>query len=95
MVRLVERVTEPGATVLDPFLGSGTTLVAAELLGRRGIGIEISTEYFDVACRRVEDATKQPRLFSLSEAKRGESPPALFGAEELAETGSDVTGWTQ
>jgi DNA modification methylase len=82
MVRLVERVTEPGATVLDPFLGSGTTLVAAELLGRRGIGIEISPEYFDVACRRVEDATKQPRLFSLSESERGEPPPALFGAEE-------------
>ncbi len=46
-------------TVLDPFMGSGTTLVAAELLGRRGIGIELSPEYFDIACRRVEEAVRK------------------------------------
>lgn len=45
--------------ILDPFMGSGTTLVAAELLGRRGIGIEISPEYFYIACRRVEAAVKE------------------------------------
>jgi site-specific DNA-methyltransferase (adenine-specific)/modification methylase len=48
-----------GASVLDPFMGSGTTLVACELAGMAGTGIEISTEYFDVACRRVEAAVKQ------------------------------------
>jgi len=47
-----------GATVLDPFMGSGTTLVAAELLGRKGIGIELDPGYFDIACRRVEKAVR-------------------------------------
>jgi len=48
-------------TLLDPFMGSGTTLVAAELLSRRGIGIEIDPGYFDIACRRVEETVKQRR----------------------------------
>lgn len=49
--------------ILDPFLGSGTTLVACQRLGRMGTGIEIDPEYFEVACRRVEEATRQPDLF--------------------------------
>lgn len=50
-------------TILDPFMGSGTTLVACQRLGRKGTGIEIDPEYFDIACRRVEEATRQPDLF--------------------------------
>lgn len=50
-------------TVLDPFMGSGTTLVACQRLGRAGIGIEIDPDYFDIACRRVEEASRQPDLF--------------------------------
>ena len=50
-------------TVLDPFMGSGTTLVACQRLGRMGTGVEIDPDYFDVACRRVEEATRQPDLF--------------------------------
>jgi DNA modification methylase len=46
-----------------PVMGSGTTLVACAKLGRHGIGIEIDPDYFDIACRRVEDAYKQPDLF--------------------------------
>lgn len=72
MAWLVGVATVPGDTVIDPFLGSGTTLVAAERLGRRGIGIEIDAQYFDVACRRVEDAAKQPRLFTPDERARPE-----------------------
>lgn len=49
--------------ILDPFMGSGTTLVACQRLGRHGIGIDIDPEYFDVACRRVDEATRQPDLF--------------------------------
>ena len=58
---LLEKVSQSGEVVLDPFMGSGTTLVAAELLGRRGIGIEIDPGYFDIACRRVEEAVKKRR----------------------------------
>ena len=50
-------------TILDPFMGSGTTGVACAKLGRKFIGIEIEPRYFDIACRRIEEAYKQPRLF--------------------------------
>ncbi|EKP8507621.1 site-specific DNA-methyltransferase [Escherichia coli] len=46
----------PGGVVLDPFMGSGTTGVAALETGRKFIGIEMSNHYFDVACRRIEAA---------------------------------------
>jgi len=49
--------------ILDPFMGSGTTGVACAKLGRRFIGIEIEERYFDIACRRIEDAYKQPDFF--------------------------------
>lgn len=50
-------------TILDPFMGSGTTLVACAKLGRKGIGIELDPDYFDIACKRVEEAYRQPDLF--------------------------------
>lgn len=49
--------------VLDPFMGSGSTGVAAAKLGRAFIGIEIDPNYFDIACRRIEDTAKQPDMF--------------------------------
>lgn len=61
-------------TILDPFMGSGTTLVACAKLGRRGIGIEIEPKYFDIACRRIEDAVSRPDLFI--EAERREAVQA-------------------
>lgn len=51
-------------TILDPFMGSGTTGVACVNLGRRFIGVEIEPRYFDIACRRIEAAYRQPRLFT-------------------------------
>lgn len=50
-------------TILDPFMGSGTTGVACAKLGRKFIGIEIEEKYFSIACRRIEEAQKQKDLF--------------------------------
>lgn len=70
----------PGAqTILDPFMGSGTTGVAAIKLGRKFIGIEIEPKYFDIACKRIEEAWKQPRLFEEPKPK----------AEQLSLLGGD------
>ncbi len=49
--------------ILDPFMGSGSTGVACAKLGRKFIGIEIDEGYFDIACRRIEDAYRQPDMF--------------------------------
>jgi site-specific DNA-methyltransferase (adenine-specific) len=51
-----------GETILDPFMGSGTTGVAAVKLGRKFIGIEIEPKYFDIACRRIADQLSRPML---------------------------------
>ena len=53
----------PGQLVLDPFMGGGTTGVAASRMGRRFIGVELDGTHFDTACRRIEEAYRQPRLF--------------------------------
>jgi DNA modification methylase len=50
-------------TILDPFMGSGTTLVACQRLGRQGIGIELDPGYFEIACRRVQEVVNSPPLF--------------------------------
>ncbi len=55
--------TRDGDTVLDPFAGSGTTGVACARLGRRFVGIEIHEPYFDLMCRRIEQAQRQRDLF--------------------------------
>lgn len=59
MMELVNLFSQAEQVILDPFLGSGTTLVACTKLGRSGIGIEKDPTYFDLACRRVEAAYKE------------------------------------
>ena len=61
---IVECMALPGELVCDPFMGSGTTGVACARLGRRFVGVEIEPRYFDIACRRIEEAYRQPRLFA-------------------------------
>lgn len=62
--KLVAGLTLPGQTVIDPFLGSGTTGAAAVSLERNFIGIEIEPRFFDEACEKVENAQRQERLFA-------------------------------
>lgn len=61
---MVERASLEKEAILDPFMGSGTTGVASMHLARRFIGIEIEPIYFDIACRRIEDAQRQGSLFA-------------------------------
>ncbi len=64
-------------TVCDPFLGSGTTGVACARMGLQFVGIERERKYFDIACRRIEQAYAQPRLFE--DAKVGAGYTAVQG----------------
>jgi DNA modification methylase len=57
-------------TILDPFMGSGTTGVAAIQMGRKFIGIEREQKYFDIACKRIEQAASQPQLFAHEQPKQ-------------------------
>jgi site-specific DNA-methyltransferase (adenine-specific) len=59
---LVDSVPE-NSIILDPFMGSGTTGVACVNLNRKFVGIEINEKYFDIACRRIEEASRQYDLF--------------------------------
>ena len=61
---IIEKYSKPTDIILDPFAGSGSTLVAAELLGRKWIGIEISPEYCKIAEKRVKQAKEQFALFT-------------------------------
>lgn len=74
MMELVELFTDPGDLILDPFCGSGTTIVAAVRLGRRAIGIERDPKHVKLAIDRV---TAERELSTLQAARAGQIP--LFG----------------
>jgi site-specific DNA-methyltransferase (adenine-specific) len=59
----IQQLPEDCYSILDPFMGSGTTGAAAVKLGRKFIGIEIEPKYFDIACRRISDALARPDMF--------------------------------
>ena len=59
----IGHVPDPAETILDPFMGSGTTGVAAVQMGKQFVGIEREPKYFDIACKRIEDAQRQGQLF--------------------------------
>jgi site-specific DNA-methyltransferase (adenine-specific) len=70
----VNRFTDRGGVILDPFMGSGTTGVAAIQLGRKFIGIEREPKYFDIACQRIEQAVAQGQLFAPELVKQVQAP---------------------
>ena len=76
----IERAGNP-KTILDPFAGSGTTGVAAIQMGRKFIGIERDAAYFDIACRRIEQAAKQGQLFAPEPQKQVQE--SLIGGEAV------------
>lgn len=83
MRELLADFTNPGETILDPFMGSGTTGVACARMGRKFIGIELDPKYFDVACDRIEQAYSQADMFT--EAPRKPPKPVdMFAANDNA-----------
>jgi site-specific DNA-methyltransferase (adenine-specific) len=79
MIWCVERVK--GDVVFDPYMGSGTTGIAALACGRKFIGVEIDPDYFDIACRRIEEAYKQPDMFVSAPSPKAEQLDLLGAAE--------------
>jgi DNA modification methylase len=63
---MIEAFSDPGDRVLDPFAGSGTTIIATEMTGRRCVGIEISPAYVDVCVRRWEGFTGRSAILESS-----------------------------
>lgn len=57
MIQLIEYFSHPGDTIFDPFMGGGSTGIAAMLTGRKFIGIELDGNYFKIAKKRIEDAS--------------------------------------
>lgn len=73
----IEQAGNP-QTILDPFMGSGTTGVAAVQMGRKFIGIEREPKYFDIACERIENAQRQTSLFEQPKQKVEQQSIVLF-----------------
>lgn len=69
LAQMIESSSVMGETVLDPFMGSGSTVVAAIMERRRTIGIELEPRYFDIACRRAEHAHRLQQLIDASPQK--------------------------
>ncbi len=74
----LDKLPKDASTVLDPFMGSGTTGVACAKNGKRFIGIEREAKYFDIACRRIEEAYQQPDMFVQQPQQKPEQQQTLI-----------------
>lgn len=63
MCEMILDFTNQNQLIADPFMGSGTTGVAAVRLGRRFVGVELNSKYFDIACQRISDEISRPTFF--------------------------------
>lgn len=92
--RIIQASTEPGAWILDPFAGSSTTGIAANLLGRRFLGIDMDDKFLEISKKRREELNnisaraeyleklqKQAKLFEDKEIRILSEPPAYYGDE--------------
>jgi DNA modification methylase len=73
----IDRLPRTTVTILDPFMGSGTTGVAAFKRGKKFTGIEREPKYFEIACRRISDALARPDLFIAPPAPKPVQEPLL------------------
>ena len=75
MVWCIEKLPGDLAIICDPFMGSGTTGVAAVQMGRQFIGIEREPKYFDIACKRIEDAQRMGDMFGFNGTSSSDLAP--------------------
>ena len=82
VIKNIEHVCQPGDTVLDPFLGSGTSCLAAKRLGLNYIGFEINEEYYEMSVKRLagENQRGELNLFDCTEPEYEQLD--LFGGDE-------------
>ena len=78
----IRQLPDAAQTILDPFMGSGTTGVACARLGRRFIGVEIEPRYFDIACRRIDQAYRQRDLFVPAPSRPIATTADMFAEEK-------------
>lgn len=83
MRELLADFTNSGQTILDPFMGSGTTGVACARMGRKFIGIELDPKYFDIACERIAKAYAQGDMF-VEAPRKAPKPADMFAANDNA-----------
>jgi site-specific DNA-methyltransferase (adenine-specific)/modification methylase len=81
MIESIQWAARDALTILDPYMGSGTTGVACAKLGRKFIGIEIEPKYFDIACKRIEEAYAQPDMFVAEPEPQPKQTDMLKAAE--------------
>lgn len=84
MLEILADFTNPNEMILDPFMGSGTTGVAAIMGGRKFIGIEQNERYFDIACERIHAASQYIPLFTETISNKARKKQEAADAERLS-----------
>jgi len=87
--RIIQASTEPGAWILDPFTGSSTTGIAANLLGRRFLGIDQSEDFLNLSKARKEEITDRKKVIEYLE--RLQKQAKLFEDKEIRVLGEEAS----